>query len=79
MTRTEILEELRKLSAKERLEVIEAIALQLQEEPRLIERPLTRAERDRQLAATAATLLPDYTEDDELTSFTALDSQDFHA
>lgn len=79
MTRTEILEELRKLSAKERLEVIEAIALQLQEEPRLIERPLARSERERQLAVAAATLRPDYVEDDELTRFTALDSQDFHA
>ena len=79
MIRTEILEELRKLSAKERLEVIDAVVLQLQEELRLIERPLTRSERERQLAAAAAALLPDYTEDDELTSFTALDSQDVHA
>ena len=79
MTRTEILEELRKLSAKERLEVIDAFVLQLQEELLLIERPLTRSERERQLAAAAAALLPDYTEDDELTSFTALDSQDVHA
>ena len=79
MTRTEILEELRKLSAKERLEVIDAVVLQLQEELRLIERPLTRSERERQLAAAAAALLPDYTEDDELTIFSALDSQDVHA
>lgn len=79
MTRTEILEELRKLSAKERLEVIEAVALQLQEELRPIERPLTRSERERQLAAAAATLRRDYVEDNELTSFTTLDSQDFHA
>ena len=79
MTRTEILEELRKLSAKERLEVIDAVVLQLQEELRLIERPLTQSERERQLAAAAAALLPDYTEDDELTIFSALDSQDVHA
>jgi hypothetical protein len=79
MTRTEILEELKKLSAKERLEVIEAALHLLQEDLQFIERPVTSSERKRQLAAAAATLRPDYVEDDELTSFTALDSQEFHA
>ena len=79
MTRTKILEELKKLSAKERLEVIEAALHLVQEDLQFIERPATPSERKRQLAAAAVALLPDYTEDDELTSFTALDSQDFHA
>lgn len=79
MTRTKILEELKKLSAKERLEVIEAALHLVQEDLQFIERPATPSERKQQLAAAAVALLPDYTEDDELTSFTALDSQDFHA
>lgn len=79
MTRTEILEELKKLSANERLEVIEAALQLLQKDLQFIERPLTSSERKRQLAAAAEALRPDYAEDDELTSFTVLDSQDFHA
>jgi hypothetical protein len=35
-------------------------------------------ERTAQLAAAAQALLLDYTTDTELTSFTALDSEDFH-
>ncbi len=79
MTRTEILEEFRKLSAKERLEVIEAALHLVQEDLQSIERPLTPPERTRQLAAAAEALRSAYAEDDELTSFTALDSQDIHA
>ncbi|MBE7474370.1 MAG: hypothetical protein DPW09_45405 [Anaerolineae bacterium] len=37
--------------------------------------PLT--ERRQQLTAVAKLLAPDYTTDDELTSFTALDGEDF--
>jgi len=79
MTQTEFLEELKKLSTRERLEIIEAAIHLLQEDLRQIEQPLTRLERKQQLAAAAEALLSDYTEDDELTSFTALDSEDFHA
>jgi hypothetical protein len=79
MMRTEILEELKKLSVKERLEVIEAALHLLQEDLQVIERPLTPSERKRQLAAAAEALRPDYAEDNELTSFTVLDSQDVHA
>jgi len=35
------------------------------------------AERRQQLTAVAKLLAPDYTTDDELTSFTALDGEDF--
>ena len=79
MTRIEILEELKKLSAKERLEVIEAALHLVQDDLQFTEHPATPSERKRQLAAAAVALLPDYTGDEELTSFTALDSQDVHA
>ena len=79
MTQTKILEELKKLSPRERLEVIEAAIHLLQEDLQQIEQPLTPPERKRRLAAAADVLLPDYKEDDELTSFTALDGEDFHA
>ena len=35
-------------------------------------------EKTERLAAAAQALLPDYTTDTELTSFTALDSEDFY-
>jgi len=80
MTQTEILNELSKLSTRERLEVIEAAIHRLQEDLHDKDVPsLAQIERKQRLSAAAAALLPDYTEDDELTSFTALDGEDFHA
>lgn len=79
MTRMGILEGLRKLPAKERLEVVESAIYQLQEDLPLMERPLAPPERTQQLAAAAAALRSDYAEDDELTDFTAFDSQDVYA
>ncbi len=79
MTQTAILEEIKKLSAKERLEIIEAAIHQLQEDFQKIEQPLTQLERKQELAAAAEALLSDYEKDDELTSFTALDGEGFHA
>lgn len=79
MAQTAVLEELKKLSARERLEIIEAAIHQLQEDFQKIEQPLTQLERKQKLAAAAEALLPDYEKDDELTSFTALDGAAFHA
>lgn len=78
MTQTAILEEIKKLSAKERLEIIESAIHQLQEDFQKIKQPLTQLERKQELAAAEA-LLSDYEKDDELTSFTALDGEGFHA
>ena len=75
MTQTEILEELRKLSPEERLQVVEAAIHLVRED---LQHSSSVAERKRQLSAAAEALLPDYTEDSELTSFTALDNEDFH-
>lgn len=79
MAQTAILEELKNLSARERLEIIEAAIHQLQEDFQKIEQPLTQLERKQKLAAAAEALLPDYEKDDELTSFTVLDGEAFHA
>ena len=79
MRQAEILNELRKLSAKERLEIIGTLIHLLQEDIQQIEQPPTGLERKRQLTAAAEALLPDYKEDNELTCFTTLDGEDFHA
>ena len=79
MKQSEILKELRKLSPQQRLKVIDDAIHLLQEDLHQMEQPLTRMEKKRQLTAAAKALLPDYKKDDELISFTALDSEDFHA
>jgi hypothetical protein len=79
MKQTEILKELKKLSPEERLKVIDDAIHLLQEDLHQMEQPLTRMERKRRLSMAAKALLPDYKKDEELTSFTALDSEDFHA
>lgn len=79
MTQVEILEELRKLTTRERLMIIEAALQMIREDLRLREQRPGRREREQQLAAAAKALLPDYAAGDELTIFTALDSEDFYA
>ena len=74
MSQTEIIEEFRKLSPRERLEVIEAAIHLLRED---FEPEKKQGERQ-QLKEAAEALLPDYAEEGELTAFTALDSEDFH-
>ncbi len=71
MTRTEILEELKKLTPAERLAVVEAAIGLIREDLQRAMQPLTRAERAKQLAEAAEALLPDYTAGGELTAFTA--------
>ncbi len=71
MTRTEILEELKKLTPAERLAVVEAAIGLIREDLQRAMQPLTRAERAKQLAEGAEALLPDYTAGGELTAFTA--------
>jgi hypothetical protein len=78
MTRTEILEELKKLTPAERLAVVEAAIGLIREDLQRAMQPLTRAERAKQLAEAAEALLPDYTAGGELTAFTVLDGEDFH-
>jgi len=79
MTYAEMLEALKKLTLTERLSLIEAVLHLMREE--LQQRPQQLPppdERTTRLAVAAQALLPDYTTDTELTSFTALDSEDFY-
>jgi hypothetical protein len=79
MTHAEILEQIKKLSLKERLEVIDAAIHLLRDELTRGVHPLTPQDRKRLLSQAADALLQDYETDSELTSFSALDSEDFHA
>jgi len=72
MTRSELLEEIKKLSAKERLDVIEAAIHTLQEDFG------EKDDRKQRLAKAAEALLKDYEDDKELISFTALDGEAFY-
>lgn len=79
MTQVEILEELKRLALPERLRVIEAALRLVRDDIQHEEKSLNGGERKRQLAAAAEALLPDYSAGGELTVFTTLDSEDFHA
>lgn len=79
MTQTEILEALRKLTATERIAVIQAALQQIRDDLQETEQPLAQVDKKQRLAVAAETLLPDYKAGGELTVFTALDSEDIDA
>lgn len=79
MTQSEIIEQLRKLAPAERLAIVEATLRSIREEIALVQEPVKEAEKERKLAAAARALLPDYAPGGDLTSFMALDGEDFHA
>jgi len=74
MTDREILEQLKKLPTPERLKIVESTVHQLREE---LEGAVEQG-ADR-LAQAAQALLADYASNSELTAFTGLDSEPFHA
>jgi hypothetical protein len=78
MTQLEILEELKKLTTKERLKIIEAVLGQTDEDLRKSGQPVTGLGRKLELAKAAEALLPDYSGGGDLTDFTSLDAEDFH-
>jgi hypothetical protein len=78
MTYTEMLETLKKLTLTERLGLMEAALHLMREELQQREQPPATDEKTARLAAAAQALLPDYTTDTALSSFTALDSEDFY-
>ena len=78
MTPTEILEELRKLSAPERLSILEEALHLTREEMQQGGQASRWTEEQQQLAQAARALLPDYTAGGELTEFTVLDGEDFY-
>jgi hypothetical protein len=75
MIHTEILEALRQMSAADRLAIAEAALQMVREELQ----PPAAQSLDERMRAAAIALLDDYLHDGELTSFTALDGEDFHA
>lgn len=79
MTREEIVDALTKLTPGERLVVIEAALGLLREDLQRLSQSAIRSKEKSQLAAAAEALRADYEGDAELTSFTDLDSDDFHA
>jgi hypothetical protein len=79
MSKKEILEELKKLSPAERLVVIEAALQELRGDLQQSEPPPGKEDRKRQLASAAGALFADYAADAELTAFSVLDGEDFHA
>jgi hypothetical protein len=79
MTEREIMEQLKKLTPAERLTVVEDTLRSNREELDQIEKPVADTDLRRKLAAAAEALLPDYAPSGNLTAFTALDGEDFHA
>ena len=79
MTQREILVELRKFPTPVRITIIEAALHLIHEDLEQIEQPLTKIDRKQKLAAAAEALLPAYSAGGELTAFTSLDQEDFHA
>jgi len=79
MTQREIIEELKKLAPAQRLAIVEATLRSIREELAPAQEPVKELELEGKLAAAVEALLPDYAQGGDLTSFTALDSEDFHA
>jgi hypothetical protein len=80
MSKKEILEALKKLTPSERLIVIEAALQELRGELQQAgSTPGGEKDRKKQLASAAEALLADYATDSELTAFSVLDGEDFHA
>jgi hypothetical protein len=78
MTRTDILDELNKLPADEQLSIVETALRQLREQFRA-GRLDAASERRERLSVAADTLKNAYETDSELTAFTTLDRDDYHA
>ncbi|MEW6350122.1 MAG: hypothetical protein AB1646_13730 [Thermodesulfobacteriota bacterium] len=79
MTKTDILDELKKLPPEDVLSIIEAALRGLREDLAPTKQLLPERERKHRLAIAAEALCDDYGTDNELTSFTGLDAEDFHA
>lgn len=78
MTQREILEEIKRLTPAERLKVAEMVLrlIQADLQPTLPQPAWIEAQQ--RLASAAEALYSDYTTDDELIAFTALDSEEFN-
>ena len=79
LTQTRILEQIGQLPIQDRLDIIEGTLRLIRQDLRRTGKPRREQARKVQLAAAARALLPDYAAGGELTAFTALDREDFHA
>jgi hypothetical protein len=79
MTQGEILEELKHLTNAERLVIMEAAIRLIRADLQPASSLASSKEKKQQLANAAEALLQDYQSGDDLTAFTALDSEDFCA
>jgi CHASE3 domain sensor protein len=79
MTQGDILEELKHLTNAERLVIMEAAIRLIRADLQPASSLVSPEDKKRQLASAAAALLQDYQSGDDLTAFTALDSEDFCA
>jgi hypothetical protein len=77
MSGSEILDGLKSLPIAERLSIVETVVHQLREE--IAACPTNPAEISSDLARAAEALRESYTNDEELTAFTALDADPVHA
>jgi hypothetical protein len=78
MVEQRIIDELKKLTNIERLAIAEAALDMIHRDMQKSHYITDLNERKRRLTEAAKALLDDYMNDDELTAFTALDSEDFH-
>lgn len=76
MTKAEVLEALKQMNTKERLEIIETASRLIREE--LAEQPKLKVERELSLASAAEVMRPYYEQGSELAMFTDQDSDDFY-
>lgn len=79
MVQTQILTEIGRLPIPDRLTLLEDALRVIRQDLQQTTSASRQADRNRELAAAAQALLADYAAGGELTAFTALDSEDFHA
>jgi len=77
--RAEVVSELRTWTLEERLEVAEELLRGIRSEIGDGSSRSRRGEVRRQMKKAASALVRDYSDDEELTAFTVLDGEDFHA
>lgn len=79
MTQAQILYEFSQLPLSQQLEVVQAAMRLIAQQVEAVAHPVNGGYESNQLATAADALLADYLEDQELTSFTALDGEPLYA
>jgi hypothetical protein len=79
MIHSDVRSEVQHMSIVDRLDLIEWALALIRRDLDQVARPEAGSSLRERLAAAAAQLRDDYASDDDLTAFTALDAEDFHA